>query len=239
MIDKVTSQANISSMLQTLRAYQADASNGIDAPSVDKDKSSSKVGFGDMIRQTIENVNDKQQKAQELSSAYERGEPVPLTDVVLAMQKSSRKVAEVLMDWKTTNLSIHNPQMETPLMLAAITNQLDWAQKLIERGADVNQKGWTPLHRAADRGFAPCVSLLLADPRVSRMTRTQSGKTALMLAAEKGHVKCVDHLLYYGASKTARSSEGRVGCSGGRPSTALPLLLLLIGSSAPPRRRYW
>jgi flagellar hook-basal body complex protein FliE len=89
MIDKVTSQANISSMLQTLRAYQADASNGIDAPSVDKDKSSPKVGFGDMIRQTIENVNSNQQKAQELSSAYERGEPVPLTDVVMAMQKSS------------------------------------------------------------------------------------------------------------------------------------------------------
>ena len=89
MIDKVTSQANISSMLQTLRAYQSEAAGGIEAPSVDKSKGSQPVGFGDMIRQTIENVNDKQQKAQELSSAYERGEPVPLTDVVLAMQKSS------------------------------------------------------------------------------------------------------------------------------------------------------
>ena len=89
MIDKVTSQANISSMLQTLRAYQSEAAGGIEPPSVDKSKSSQPVGFGDMIRQTIENVNDKQQKAQELSSAYERGEPVPLTDVVLAMQKSS------------------------------------------------------------------------------------------------------------------------------------------------------
>ena len=88
MIDKVTSQANISSMLQTLRAYQAEAA-GIEAPSVDKAKSTPQTGFGDMIRQTIENVNDNQKKAQELSSAYERGEPVPLTDVVLAMQKSS------------------------------------------------------------------------------------------------------------------------------------------------------
>jgi len=89
MIDKVTSQANISSMLQTLRAYQAEAAGGMDTPSTDKAKSTSQTGFADMIRQTIENVNDKQQKAQELSSAYERGEPVPLTDVVLAMQKSS------------------------------------------------------------------------------------------------------------------------------------------------------
>ena len=89
MIDKVTSQANISSMLQTLRAYQSDAAGGMNAPSVDKDKSAQKTGFGDMIRQTIENVNESSQKAKELSSAYERGESVPLTDVVMAMQKSS------------------------------------------------------------------------------------------------------------------------------------------------------
>jgi flagellar hook-basal body complex protein FliE len=89
MIDKVTSQANISSMLQTLRAYQSEAAGGMDAPRADKAKSTPQTGFADMIRQTIENVNDKQQNAQALSSAYERGEPVPLTDVVLAMQKSS------------------------------------------------------------------------------------------------------------------------------------------------------
>ena len=89
MIDKVTSQAHISSMLQTLRAYQSDAAGGMNAPSVDKDKSAQKTGFGDMIRQTIENVNESSQKAKELSSAYERGESVPLTDVVMAMQKSS------------------------------------------------------------------------------------------------------------------------------------------------------
>jgi flagellar hook-basal body complex protein FliE len=89
MIDKVTSQANISSMLQTLRAYQSEAAGGIDAPSVDKSKSTSQTGFGDMIRQTIENVNEKQKIAKDLESAYMSGEPVPLTDVVLAMQKSS------------------------------------------------------------------------------------------------------------------------------------------------------
>ena len=89
MIDKVTSQANISSMLQTLRAYQSEAAGDMNAPSVNKTHGTQQTGFADMIRQTIENVNDKQQKAQELSSAYERGESVPLTDVVMAMQKSS------------------------------------------------------------------------------------------------------------------------------------------------------
>ena len=89
MIDKVTSQANISSMLQTLRAYQSEAAGGMDTPSVDKPKSTPQTGFADMIRQTIENVNEKQKTANDLESAYMSGEPVPLTDVVLAMQKSS------------------------------------------------------------------------------------------------------------------------------------------------------
>ena len=89
MIDKVTSQANISSMLQTLRAYQSEAGNGIEAPHADKTKGTQPMGFGDMIRQTIENVNSNQKTANDLESAYMRGEPVPLTDVVLAMQKSS------------------------------------------------------------------------------------------------------------------------------------------------------
>ena len=48
-----------------------------------------------------------------------------------------------------------------PLMLAAITNQLDWAKKLIERGADVNQKGWTPLHYAATKGNIEIMRLLI------------------------------------------------------------------------------
>jgi flagellar hook-basal body complex protein FliE len=89
MIDKITSQANISSMLQTLRAYQSEAGGGMGMPSVDKDKAVTKTGFADMIRQTIENVNEKQKTANDLERSYMRGDPVPLTDVVMAMQKSS------------------------------------------------------------------------------------------------------------------------------------------------------
>jgi flagellar hook-basal body complex protein FliE len=89
MIDKITSQANISSMLQTLRAYQSEAGGGMGVPSVDKDKAVTKTGFADMIRQTIENVNEKQKTANDLESSYMRGDPVPLKDVVMAMQKSS------------------------------------------------------------------------------------------------------------------------------------------------------
>ena len=47
------------------------------------------AGFGDLVRQTVDKVNANQMHASKIASSYERGEGVPLTDVVLSMQKSS------------------------------------------------------------------------------------------------------------------------------------------------------
>jgi flagellar hook-basal body complex protein FliE len=98
MIDKINSQSNIQSMLQTLRSYQSQAAGGMDE---DGNKlgnlnglSGSQApqgpsGFGDLVRQTVEKVNTAQMDASKIAASYERGEGVPLTDVVLSMQKSS------------------------------------------------------------------------------------------------------------------------------------------------------
>jgi flagellar hook-basal body complex protein FliE len=99
MIDKINSQSNIQSMLQTLRSYQSQAAGGMDT---DGNKvggglnglngsqgPQGPAGFGDLVRQTVDKVNANQMQASKISSAYERGEGVPLTDVVLSMQKSS------------------------------------------------------------------------------------------------------------------------------------------------------
>jgi ankyrin repeat protein len=126
---------------------------------------------------------------------------------MLAMQKSSRKVAEVLMDWKTTNLSIHNPQMETPLMLAGITNQLDWAKKLIERGADVNQKGWTPLHYAATKGNIEIMRLLIEN-HAYLDAESPNGTTPLMMAAHYGTPMATKLLLEEGADPRIQNGLG-------------------------------
>ena len=40
-------------------------------------------------KDSISSVNATQMAAKEMAAAYERGEEIPLTDVVLAMQKSS------------------------------------------------------------------------------------------------------------------------------------------------------
>ena len=99
MVDKINSQSNIQSMLQTLRSYQSQAAGGMDG---DGNKVGGGLnglngsqapqgpsGFGDSVRQTVDKVNANQMQASKISSAYERGEGVPLTDVVLSMQKSS------------------------------------------------------------------------------------------------------------------------------------------------------
>ena len=99
MIDKINSHSNIQSMLQTLRSYQSQAAGGMDS---DGNKVGGGLnglngsqapqgpsGFGDLVRQSVDKVNANQMQASKIASAYERGEGVPLTDVVLSMQKSS------------------------------------------------------------------------------------------------------------------------------------------------------
>lgn len=143
------------------------------------------------------------QRGFDPDSPNPQGQPA----LMLAMQKSSRKVAEVLMEWKTTNLSIHNPKMETPLMLAAITNQLDWAKRLIERGADVNQKGWTPLHYAATKGNIDIMRLLIEN-HAYLDAESPNGTTPLMMAAHYGTPMATKLLLEEGADPRIKNQLG-------------------------------
>ena len=99
MVDKINSQSNIQSMLQTLRSYQSQAAGGMDD---DGNKvgslnglSGSKStegpsGFSDLVRQTVNKVNENQQASNKLATAFEMGTGgVDLTDVMIASQKAS------------------------------------------------------------------------------------------------------------------------------------------------------
>jgi len=48
-----------------------------------------KPAFGDVVRGSLQSVNDLQQFSAAQRTAYEKGENIPLTDVVLGMQKAS------------------------------------------------------------------------------------------------------------------------------------------------------
>jgi flagellar hook-basal body complex protein FliE len=86
-----TNAGNIESMLSQIRQYQAQASDGINlSPDATGEvKSTGTAGFADSIRGALQEVNASQQTAKTMRTAYERGEDIPLTDVVMSMQKSS------------------------------------------------------------------------------------------------------------------------------------------------------
>jgi flagellar hook-basal body complex protein FliE len=87
MIEKATSASSIASMLQTLKSHAAQASGvGIDGLG---GQTVAKSDFSDLLRQAVKDTNNLQLDSQETNSAFERGEQVPITDVVLKMQKAS------------------------------------------------------------------------------------------------------------------------------------------------------
>jgi flagellar hook-basal body complex protein FliE len=89
MIDRI-SNANILAMMETLRAHQAQATGSSSQVS---ETSSTKIdgqsNFFESVKTALDKVNEAQTKSSAMSDAFDRGENVPLTDVVLSMQKSS------------------------------------------------------------------------------------------------------------------------------------------------------
>ena len=71
----------------------------------------------------------------------------------------------------------------TALMLAARSNQVDYAKKLIDAGADVNQ--------------------------THQSSWGDSNQTALFMAAERGHIEIMNLLLEHDADPSIRDKEGR------------------------------
>jgi flagellar hook-basal body complex protein FliE len=82
MIEKATSAASIASMLKTLQAHTSQA-QGI------QDDGAAKTDFSALVRQAVGNTNAAQVESQNTTAAFERGDAVPLTDVVMKMQKAS------------------------------------------------------------------------------------------------------------------------------------------------------
>ncbi len=94
MIDKAISPASIQSMLQTLRSHQAEASGkALSMPGTTEVTGGSggvqKTGFSDLVSGALGQVNALQVESSEMRAAFDRGENMALTDVVLGMQKSS------------------------------------------------------------------------------------------------------------------------------------------------------
>jgi uncharacterized protein len=139
-----------------------------------------------------------------LQSLLQRGfdpntvNPQGVPAILQAMRTPAPKVADLLAAWPKTQVDVRTPQDETPLMLAALRGQLELVKKLVERDADVNKTGWTPLHYAATGGHVPVIEFLL-DNSAYIDAESPNGTTPLMMAAMYGSPEAVKHLIQAGA----------------------------------------
>lgn len=133
--------------------------------------------------------------------------PAGLHGLLLAVREPSLKVATVLINWPKTNVEARTPQDESPLMLAALQGLTELCQQLIDKDADVNKPGWTPLHYAATHGHLAVINLLL-DHDAYIDAASPNNTTPLMMAAQYGTPSAVKLLLEAGADPMLKNDLG-------------------------------
>lgn len=119
-------------------------------------------------------------------------------------QGDEREVADLLDQGAPVNeryAELNNGGAWTPLLLATSANELEIAQLLVGRGADVNVvvNGWTPLLEAADEGALETLTFLLEAGADLNWHQGSNSPTALAKAAGEGKMNCLLALLKAGA----------------------------------------
>ena len=88
MIDK-TAALGAQSVMDQVRAYQNKVQETRVTELQVETAGVNKPQFNDAVRELFNQVNQAQMESSNLRAAYERGVDIPLTDVVISMQKSS------------------------------------------------------------------------------------------------------------------------------------------------------
>jgi len=155
----------------------------------------------------------KRDDAKIVSALIQRGFDPNTRDVagehplMLALREPSPKVLAVLLDWPKIDVDARNRQDESPLMIAALKGMTDVARQLLDKGADVNKPGWTPLHYAATHGHLEIMNLLL-EQHAYVDAESPNGTTPLMMAAMYGTPSAVKLLLESGADPLLKNQLG-------------------------------
>jgi len=142
----------------------------------------------------------------DLNTRDEAGEP-PL---LIAIRAGSLQAASWLAAQSSVDLDIVNAKDENALMVSALRGQPDLLRLLVERGAEVNKPGWTPLHYAASHNgtAAPAMIELLLEHHAYIDAASPNGSTPLMMAARYGDIRSLGLLLSGGADPTLQNEQG-------------------------------
>ncbi|WP_277186324.1 ankyrin repeat domain-containing protein [Caballeronia sp. BR00000012568055] len=127
--------------------------------------------------------------------------------LVIAAREKSDKVGALLASNDKTDLEKLDPAGENAMMLAALNGDVTFLNTLIAKDAEVNKKGWTPLHYAATNGHDDVVKILL-DHSAYIDAGSPNGTTPLMMAARGGHLSTCKLLLDEGADLRIKNQIG-------------------------------
>ncbi|WP_179403989.1 ankyrin repeat domain-containing protein [Burkholderia guangdongensis] len=127
--------------------------------------------------------------------------------IVVAAREKSDKVAAALAAAPNVDLEKEDKAGENALMLASLNGDTGLVTLLIDKGAEVNKKGWAPLHYAATNGHDDVVKILL-DHSAYIDTASPNGTTPLMMAARGDHGSTVTLLLDQGADPAVKNQLG-------------------------------
>ncbi|MBB5460974.1 MULTISPECIES: ankyrin repeat domain-containing protein [unclassified Paraburkholderia] len=151
----------------------------------------------------VDGVNKLLAKGMDPNSVDNQGIPL----LVIAAREKSDKVAAALLANPKTDIEIQDKAGENALMMASLVGDLNFVNLLIAKDAEVNKKGWAPLHYAAANGHDDIVKVLL-DHSAYVDAGSPNGTTPLMMAARGGHVSTVKLLLDNGADLSVKNQIG-------------------------------
>jgi ankyrin repeat protein len=152
----------------------------------------------------------RQDDAVAITTLLQRGfdpnsrDPAGQSGLTLAARDQAWRAAEALLAHPAIDVNALNASGESALMLAALRGQLGWCKRLVERGARVQQSGWSAIHYAATGPNVQVVEFLL-DKGADVDAASPNGSTPLMMAARYGSEESVNLLLLRGADTTRRN----------------------------------
>ena len=128
------------------------------------------------------------------------------TLVMIAARNGNDDLLEFLLRSRA-NILKQNKYGDSPIMAATMMGRTGTVKRLLDAGADIQNKGWNALHYAAYSGHTE-IARLLVERKADLDARAPNGQTALMLAASAGYLDVVKVLVESDADMDVEDAEG-------------------------------
>ncbi len=163
--------------------------------------------------------------------------PNQQTGLIQATRDGAWQVFDALLAAPKINVNLANQYNETPLMYVSLIGDVPRVKTLINKGAQVNKEGWTPLHYAAVKARAEVAKFLLEKGALPNEL-TPEGDTALILAVRADSVETVQVLINGGADPSRSNLKAQdaidVARSRGKEELAKALEKIVANRKAKP-----